>query len=924
MKSLLLIFILAFSLNLKSQNIIFQPYNLDFEIGTPPAMPFIWEITQKSAENEYVARADDENFFSGKRAITMFNFTPQKNGTYGTLYQKFDAFRYKNKKVFLSANVLTKFEGDSSNLRLFIHEYDKNGKTIKIEQMINDPILKANWDEFKIEMEISNDAYYISIGAVMAGRGAVFIDNMKFDIIRQSHYSFIDNSNLSPANIDNILNFTKVYSYLRFQLPTSEMLKLEPYNFIRYGIDNVINSKDIVSSLNKVFNPIFPIANISNNNKAPNYNHQKTALHGYGMLNKTRVAYNNGSSNISNTDIKNIYTPDKDKQGYMLRYISGGGLGGKELIFSSNVKTKLKNLYSNAQLWIRVQRQQGEDINVYMMENPIISPDWQKFENKIKLPENTSKITIGCVLIGDGEVWFDDLKVEVSGDGHKIEIPELNQNFDDEKPLSEPKEWKIPNSIKLAGYEYYIDETESNSKPHSLKISTLNTFIVNYPDIYKYNNYKISDNVFLNMPNGIEVGENGSLPYPDSLKYNKILNVVNNNDLNINDLYSRISILVELYSYIRNYYIVEPNFDLNKLDVAFKESISKIGISKVDEFEAIIRKFLAILNDPQIRLWKLGDENSKSLPFTFEYYEDGFHVSQIYKQVEGLNVGDKILKIEDIDIDKYVLNELQFINGFNSNLTTTNKLNEVSPYLINRAIARIVMGDNKKELLFDFEDKKINFTKDVWNSEYIKSNVVDIMKPDSNIMYINMAMFDDKFFKYLANEINNVDGLIFDARGNSLISEHFLGYFLLNNVKTNMTKVPYFVEPNKENVQFEILQPFLKKLDTALTKNVVFLIDENTIGYSEFIMNLVDYYEIGTLIGRKSVGMPSDIVSITLPLDYSFSFSAFEVFNPAEKNIMFKPILPDIEVKNTFNKEDKDLILEKAVEYLKEKINSKK
>lgn len=924
MRTLLLIFILVFSLNLKSQNIIFQPYNLDFEIGTPPAMPFIWELTKKSIENEYVARADDENFFSGKRAIAMFNFTPFKPGSYGTLYQKFDAFRYKNKKVFLSANVLTKFEGDSSNLRLFIHEYDQNGKTIKIEQMIDNPILKANWEEFKVEIDISNDAYYISIGAVMAGRGAVFIDNIKFDIIRQSHYNFIDNIELNQESIDNILNFTKVYSYLRFQLPTSEMLKLEPYNFIRYGIDKTINSKDIVTSLNDVFNPIFPIANISNNKIVPQYNHQKTALHGYGMLNKTRIAYNGGSSNISSTDIKNIYTPDKDKQGYMLRYISGSGLGGKELIFSSNVKTKLKNLYSNAQLWIRVQRQQGEDINVYMMDNPIISPDWQKFENKIKLPENTTKITIGCVLIGDGEVWFDDLKVEISGDGHKIEIPELNQNFDDERPLAEPKNWKIPNSIKLAGYEYYIDETEANSKPNSLKISTLNTFIINYPVIYKYNNYKISDNVYLNMPNGLEIGENGSLPYPDSLKFNKILHEVNNNDLNINDLYSRISVIVELYSYIRNYYIIEPNFDLNKLDLAFKESISKISTAKVKDFEAIIRKFLAILNDPQIRLWKLGDENSKSLPFTFEFYEDGFHVSQIYKQVEGLKVGDKIVKIEDIDIEKYVTNELQFINGYNNTDNKQKNLKDLSPYLINRAIARIVMGDDKNELLFDFEDKKINFTKDVWNSEYLKSNVVDLMKPDSNIMYINMSMFDDKFFKYLANEINNVDGLIFDARGNSLISEHFLGYFLINNVKTNMTKVPYFVEPNKENVQFEILQPFLRKLDTALTQNVVFLIDENTIGYSEFIMNLVDYYEIGTLIGRKSVGMPSDVVSISLPLDYSFSFSAFDVFNPAEKNIMFKPISPDIEVKNTFNKEDKDLILEKAVEYLKEKINNKK
>ena len=387
-------------------------------------------------------------------------------------------------------------------------------------------------------------------------------------------------------------------------------------------------------------------------------------------------------------------------------------------------------------------------------------------------------------------------------------------------------------------------------------------------------------------------------------------------------MYSQLAVLIDLYSYINNYYLFDNNFNQNDFDNNFKIAVKEISTGNIDNFDNTIRKFLATLNDPQIRLWKLGDENLKSLPFTFDRYSDGFRVSQIYKQVEGLSVGDKILKIENIDVDKYVINELKYINGA-ANIKSKNDINSYSDYLISRAIARITMGGVNNELLFDFEGKKINFKKDVWNSEYIKSDVIDMMKPDSNIMYINMAMFDDKFFKFLAKELNKYDGLIFDARGNSLLSEHFLGYFLQNRAKTNLTKVPYFVEAGKENVQYEQIQPFLGKFDTSLTKNVVFLIDENTIGYSEFIMNLVSYYGIGTIIGRESVGMPSDVVSIALPLDYNFCFSAFGVNNPMGKSIMYKPIKPEIEVENVYDKDGKDLIYEKAIEFLRDKLKNK-
>lgn len=925
MKYFLLIIIISFSYQLKSQNVNFQPYNLDFEIGTPPAMPYIWEITQQSTEYEYAAVSTEEKVKSGKRAIAIFNYTPYKKGMFGTIYQKFDANRYRGKKVYLSANILTEFEGDTVEARLFIHEYDNQGKTINIEQMIDNPIVKSEWDEHKIEMDISNEAHYISIGLVMGGKGAVYMDNVKFEIIRMSNYNYIDNIEYKSDYADNLLTFAKAYSLLRFNLPTTEMIELEPYNYLRYGVENVIKSNNVIEDLKKVFKPVFPQVEFSKDKLYKGRNKYDNELDGYGIVNKTRVAYNEAYPNISQTELKNVFIPDKDKQGYMLKYIPINDLAGKEIVFSSNVKTNLKNMYSNAQLWIRVQRSSGDDINAYMFENPIISNEWKRFENNVKIPEDVRKITIGCVLIGDGEVWFDDIKIEIEENGIRGEIESYSEDFENDNSNNEPSEWKIPNSVKYAGYDFTIDETVSKTGSKSLKISTLNTFIIDYPNVNLYDNYEISKDLFLFMPYGLKVGNMGSLPYSDSLEFDKLKNQVNNNDLNINDLNSRLAVLVELYAYIYNYYLLEDKSKTSILSDKFKLAVEEIIENGIQEYENSLRKFLAVLDDPQIRLWKLGDENLKSLPFNFERYGNEFRVSQIYKQVEGLSVGDKILKIENQDVDKYILNELNYVNGYFNNklLKKMPSLNGIHDYLINRAISRIVMGNDTKELLFEFDGKKINFKKDVLSSEYIKSNVIDMMKPEDNIMYINMAMFDDKFFKYLAKEINTIDGLIFDARGNSLLSEHFLGYFINEDIKTNMTKVPYFVKPDISNVQYETIQPFLRKLDSGLTKNVVFLIDENTIGYTEFIMNLVDYYDIGTLIGRESAGMPSDIVSIALPLDYSFSFSAFQVSNPGGNSIMFNKVKPKIKVEKQFSIEDKDLIYEEAVEYLKNKLKTK-
>lgn len=897
---------ILFNINLSSQQIIFHPYNLDFEIGSPPSMPYSWEITNQSVEFEYYALSNDEEVFSGKRSLILFNHTPYKEGMYGSVYQRFDANRYRGKKVRFSANLKTEFPNDTSNVRLYINEYNEQNKSNQIEQMIDDPITSANWDSFSVEMDISKFAHSISIGVVLLGNGVIYMDNAKVEIIENYNYSLVNNFKLNDNQKNNILALAKSYGLSKYFQSSSEIQSLNKYNFIRYGIDKVINSDNLSNELNQLFKNVSPAIKFSEINTFANKVYDDESIDKVALLYKHRVGYNDCYPTTTKTEAKNVFQPDKTREGLMLKYIKHNGLEGKELVFSAKVKTKLKNVYSNAQLWMRIIRDGEDDINIYMFDNPITTTDWKTFQISQVIPENTLKITIGCVLIGDGDAWFDDVTISVNEKGKLINLENGIDNFDELKNMAYPKDWIIPNTVNEYGYDLYVDNTNSSSGKNSLKITTEKSLVINYPSLNEFYTEKINDKLFINFPKYLLINEVGTIPNSKTNNYNEFIQQIDNHNLNEYDFYSKIGILVDIYSYVKYFYILENKG--NELDLRLKESIDMMS-DNIDT-KIVIKYFLSIFDDTQMKVWKKNDENLFSFPFKFEKYGNDYIITEIYNNFNKLELGDKLLSVNGIKIEEYINKELVYENG----------LNEVNK--INKVLARLLIGDSVNVFDLKFEGKFLKINRNLFPSEYLNTENIDMMKPNDEIIYINMSMVDDKFFKFLAKELGEIKGFIFDARGNTLLSEHFLGYFLKNDVKTNQTKIPYIIEPERDRINYEIIQPFLNKLD-GLNKNVVFLIDENTVGYTEFVMGLVKYYEIGTLIGRQTAGMPHDIVSVPLPLDYNFSMSVFNVSNPKGDNISFKMIEPDVKVEKVFIGDD-DLILKEAVNYLNTKLKSTK
>ncbi len=101
---------------------------------------------------------------------------------------------------------------------------------------------------------------------------------------------------------------------------------------------------------------------------------------------------------------------------YMQRILPGKYVG-KRVKLSGHVKSK--DISDWAGLWIRVDQTEPKKMLAFdnMDERPIKgTSDWTKYELVVDVPATASFISFGALLGGTGQIWFDDLQLEIVPD----------------------------------------------------------------------------------------------------------------------------------------------------------------------------------------------------------------------------------------------------------------------------------------------------------------------------------------------------------------------------------------------------------------------------------------------------------------------------------------------------------------------------
>lgn len=124
--------------------------------------------------------------------------------------------------------------------------------------------------------------------------------------------------------------------------------------------------------------------------------------------------------------------PGMNEFGTLMQSISADNYLDKRLRLTGSIKSKDVKGWSG--MWMRIDGERGEQLGFDNMGNRPIkgTTDWKQCEIVLDVPANSKVINYGVLLGADGEVWFDNLKLEEVDKNVPVTSPAKEMNLSKE------------------------------------------------------------------------------------------------------------------------------------------------------------------------------------------------------------------------------------------------------------------------------------------------------------------------------------------------------------------------------------------------------------------------------------------------------------------------------------------------------------
>lgn len=891
----LILLTLIFS-NANSQKVL-HPYNLDFEDGELNRMPIGWVHPSYSLNNGYKARMTDFNPQSGKYCLEISRDTTGfVEGMYGSVMQSIEAKPFRGKKMIFRAAVKSQIASKKGAAHLWIRVKLKNDEEGNVDLTENQPIIYGDWQFYQMELEINDYADQINYGLMLDGGGKAWIDNCTIVDKDEKGLTNFNTIKLSEEQKSDLLDFSRIYGELRYFHPSTIAQKLDWDKFAIYGVKKMLEEKsDRISKLNDIFSIPAPGIYIGDKIKLENNSEKSRPKNAIEGLSIAYLRYITSYKDIYDCKPVNVYMPQSEAEGTVLQLSNIAALNLKNIKVKFKINFKSSSYSSFPQMLARFDNENDKVLKmVSFVDIPANTEGWKEYSLNAEVPENATFLRVGLSLAGDGEVMYDS----ISASGHdknnkEIEISIKNPGFENDELGKISKGWKLSSVSEKAGYKANV-VMDGNNKV--LKISSNPELKVNMPEP-DYRTGSTFDKLSFSYNLSLPMDSMNTLPYPAKEINTKEL--LNKFDFDPADYNSRISVAINIWNYLKHFHINK----IAELDNQFLKLIDKVAAAQ-DNMALLeeLNELLAISNDSQGRVWYKNDEKKFALPFLIKKVKNQYFVGK--SQLSDIKEGTEIEKISGINADEFFTQKSKNISGNNPE------------YKYLRAIAEFRAGNLNEKVELTINNKVIQSEKNILINSLVESRPAEVSLIDSTIYYVDLTRLNDDDIKNNLSIFVKAKKVIFDLRGITQVSDHFLGLLTDKSFESLIWKVPGYAYPNKRDLSYKIISNNVVARK-AVNGKFVFLVDAKTIGYSEALAYLVNKFAIGTTIGEETSGSMGESIPLTYYNDINMSVSGLKVFD-SNKEISFIPVKPSINTSTLPNESGiKDKILTEAVNYLR-------
>lgn len=175
---------------------------------TVSGMPIGWRRTPSNGSGGYLMTVDTNIKHSGKASASVKYSCPDDSG-FGSLAQSIAADDYQGKRVRLTGWLKTE-NADEAGLWMRV---DGNRRLFGFDNMSNRAVKSTtDWKQFEVVLDVPTEAVNIVFGTIITGKGRVWADDFKLEIVGQnirstnqlsSEQMQMDNPNRTPKKSDN-------------------------------------------------------------------------------------------------------------------------------------------------------------------------------------------------------------------------------------------------------------------------------------------------------------------------------------------------------------------------------------------------------------------------------------------------------------------------------------------------------------------------------------------------------------------------------------------------------------------------------------------------------------------------------------------------------------------------------------------------
>ncbi len=903
---------------------LLHPFNLDFEEGSRRGMPSGWYMPTFSEKNNYNSEISSENPASGKYCLKLYIDSVPSQDIYGSVMQSIDAEPYRGKKIRFRAAVRVELKGDSSTGHLWVRAHRKDDQNGFFDMMEDRPIVLGNWEFYEITGEIDENADKINFGLMLKGAGKAWIDAASFEIFNEYENLYEKPYPLSENEAENLMVFAKALRYVRFFYPGTEAAETD---WNRFALDGVSYIKDaektdeLIDKLNTYFKPAAPGILFHSKDSASVYSYydsipenslENTAI---GMIH-TGLSLTGEDNIVFGGGPFNIYRSVRSKDGIALQFVNPSRLKGKSAVFEVYVKTELIPPAGQAQIVAAVEFEDEKPPLVTTAPyNSIKTAQWKKYSIRFQVPPDAQKIRLGLVLIGDGRVMFDDASLRELKNGKPSGENLLkNPGFEKDRGRKLVYGWKSMNADNEREYFVNIVSKGAYEGKQCLEIVSDPDTRVKFPKAGSILGKSLSKNISFNMPLVLYADSSGTLPHTQKPKPEITNSLPEDFIINSRDRSSRLAAVILTWGILRQFSIFNDSEE--EWDAALNNALKSASEdSSTEQFLITLEKLSAHLNDCQTRVWSEKKQIKAAYPFLWKLIDGKVFVTKTSPDFNLFFPGDVIEKINGVPISNLMRAAKQRISGAGERWKNLRALAELRAGNLG-SVDTLQINPYKREPFSVPVERTIYFT------ELKEERPPAFYKiPGTEIFYLDLTRLDDSQIKDTAVYMRFAEKIIFDMRGYTPVSEHFLGLFTDKPLESVIWEIPVVTGPGSQYVSKKIMQSTITPLPLQLTKDIVFLADERTVGYAEGILSVVKHYGIGRIIGRPTAGTPGEVSVLRIPADYFISMTSMYGRSPGGDYIHGRGVPPDILVESSVEAQikDEDEILNKALEILTEK-----